>query len=159
LTLQTTLLCGEKIMPVCKYCGLKITNQDFDICPHCGEKDPIDAKYKTKDITSFVDPVTGEALYKSKTKKKAGLFEMFLGSFGVCSFYLGYKMKGIVSILVTLIIVGGLGTVFFFVVPGLAGNVLSYIIPFAAVFLFHVGCSLKYFIKPDIKGADGELLI
>ena len=144
-------------MPVCKYCGRKITNQDFDICPYCGEKDPIDVKYKTKDITSFIDPASGEPLYKSKSKKTAGILEMFLGIFGVASFYLGFKTKGIVSIIITVLLVGGLGTALFFIFPSL--KPLGFIIPFLLVFLYHFAYSFKYFLKADIKGADGELLI
>src|SRR5436190_24330671 len=52
-----------------------------------------------------IDPVTGMP-YSDKQKMTAGLLQLFLGSFGVGRFYLGYTGLGIAQIAVTWLTCG-----------------------------------------------------
>ena len=40
---------------------------------------------------------------EAKSKKAAGLFAIFLGAYGVHNFYLGYKSKAILQLVLTLV--------------------------------------------------------
>jgi TM2 domain-containing membrane protein YozV len=145
-------------MPTCRYCHKEISAFDKDVCPYCGEPHPIDENYKTKDMTQFVDPVTGNyKLYKSKTRKTAGLLCLFLGWSGAQYFYLEELKRGIIAIVVTLLVTGGLGAALFFLVPVLH-NALAFVIPFAANWLFYIGWSFVFFFKDSLKDGNGEFL-
>ena len=48
----------------------------------------------------------GAAPYEPKQKLVAGLLGIFIGGFGVHSFYLGFTTKGIIQIVVTLVTCG-----------------------------------------------------
>ena len=88
-------------MPTCRYCHKEISAFDKDVCPYCGTPHPIDDNYKTKDMTQFVDPVTGNyKLYKSKTRKAAGLLCLFMGFSGAQYFYLEELKRGILSLVI-----------------------------------------------------------
>lgn len=146
-------------MAKCKVCHRDITRYYNDICPYCGAENPIDSNYKTKDMTQFVDPVTGEKLYKSKSKLTASLLQLFLGSFGVGDFYLGFIKKGIIKILITLLVVGGLGAILCFLTPEtlfLSGSAFAFILPFVVVLLAHMALSLRYFLNDSLKDSNGE---
>ncbi len=69
----------------CANCGKEI-NDTQDICLSCGVK--ID-----KNINA-------------KSKVAAGLFGIFLGSFGVHNFYLGYTGKAVAQLLITVLSCG-----------------------------------------------------
>jgi TM2 domain. len=145
-------------MPSCRNCHKEISAFDKDVCPFCGTPHPIDENYKTKDMTQFVDPVTGNyQLYKSKTHKAAGLLCLFLGFAGAHYFYLEEPKKGIASLLATLLLVGGIGCGLFFLVP-LLSNALAFVLPFAAIWLYYVVFSLFLFFKDSLKDGNGEFL-
>ncbi|MCQ2772612.1 MAG: TM2 domain-containing protein [Bacilli bacterium] len=148
-------------MAKCKACHRDITRYYNDICPFCGEPNPIDSNYKTKDMTQFLDPVTGEPLYKSKSKLMTCMFQLFLGWAGVADFYLGFVKNAIIKILITLAVVGGLGTALFMFMPDNGGftlhmNPLAYVIPFIVVFLGHAILSIRYFLNDSLKDSKGE---
>ncbi|MCI1244993.1 MAG: hypothetical protein LKK13_03145 [Bacilli bacterium] len=145
-------------MPTCRNCHKEISAFDKDVCPYCGTPHPIDENYRTKDMTQFVDPVTGNyKLYKSKTRKAAGLLCLFIGFSGAQFFYLEKLRAGVVSLIVTLLAVGGIGCALFFLVPSLA-NVWAFLIPFAADWLFYMLGSLVFFFKDSLKDGNGEFL-
>ena len=48
----------------------------------------------------------GVAPYEPKQKLVAGLLGIFIGGFGIHSFYLGFTTKGIIQIVVTLVTCG-----------------------------------------------------
>ncbi|MFA6619664.1 MAG: TM2 domain-containing protein [Bacilli bacterium] len=78
----------------CLKCGKEVPN-DASYCPHCGAyiKKADDSDGSTDDV-----PVEKSAL-------AAGLFGIFLGSFGVHNFYLGYTSKAVVQVVLTCCIV------------------------------------------------------
>jgi TM2 domain-containing membrane protein YozV len=143
-------------MPQCKNCHREISKFDSDVCPFCGTPHPIDDNYKTKDMTQFVDPVSGDyKLYKSKSKLAAGLLCVFLGEFGAHSFYLGFWKRGLVELLSTAILLGGVGSLLFFAA---SLGVWGYLIPFFALFVFYACLSYRYFRGESTKDAAGEFL-
>lgn len=146
-------------MPICKYCHHTISNFDKDVCPFCGEKNPIDNTYETKDMTQFVNPVTGDyKLYKSKSRKIASFLCLFLGSFGAHNFYLGYTKKGLIELLITLVLVGGIGSLLAFALNLSWPIPLSFVLPFAVIFVFYAFLSIRYFTKDSLKDSRGEFL-
>jgi len=78
---------GEKKM-FCKNCGKEVSDQAA-VCIHCG----------VAIQNSAVDP-------NAKSKIVAGLLGIFLGSFGIHRFYLGYTGIGVAQIIVSLVTCG-----------------------------------------------------
>ena len=146
-------------MPTCKYCHHTISNFDKDVCPFCGEKNPIDNSYETKDMTQFVNPVTGDfKLYKSKSRKIASFLCLFLGSLGAHSFYLGFVKKGLLELFITLAFVGGFGSLLAFVWFPKPSSPLMYLVSFGLVFIVYAIISIRYFTKDSLKDSRGEFL-
>ncbi len=146
-------------MPICKNCHHSISSFDKDICPYCGESNPIDEGYETKDMTQFVDPVSGDyKLYKSKSRKVSAFLCLFLGYLGAHSFYLGFHKRGIIEAAITLLAVGGIGSILAFALEGKIPFYLPYIILFAALFIVYAVLSIRYFHKDSLKDSRGEFL-
>jgi Predicted membrane protein len=144
-------------MPQCKNCHREITKFDNDVCPYCGTPHPIDENYKTKDMTQFVDPVSGNyQLYKSKTKKTTALLAVFLGWTGAHFFYLGYTKKGLLALLGSLIIIGGVGSLLCFTIPSI--SYLGYLIAFLISWIMYPPMAVKYAKSDTYKDANGEFL-
>lgn len=143
-------------MPVCKNCHRNISSFDCDICPYCGEKNPIEENYKTKDITQFVDPIKGDyELYKSKSKKKTVILMAALGVFGAAYFYLGYYKRAILELSISIISILGIGFLLFFTC---LSNAFAFLIPFFALFLFYLLDALRISKDDTLKDANGEFL-
>lgn len=143
-------------MPYCKSCHKEISRLDNDVCPYCGEKDPIDTDYATKDVTSSIDPITGKyELYKSKSLKAYVILCMTLGFLGVHDFYAGFKKRGIAFLASFLVLVGGVGSLIFFL---LWKSFWIYIILFLLFVLFDVVHGLLLKQKAPLKDAEGEYL-
>lgn len=144
-------------MPTCRNCHKEISAFDKDVCPYCGTPHPIDDNYKTKDMTQFVDPVTGNyKLYKSKTRKAAGLLCLFMGFSGAQYFYLEELKRGILSLVITILLIGGVGSALFFLTP--LSSAWAYLIPFFADWLFYICYSFVFFFKDSIVDGNGEFL-
>ncbi len=143
-------------MPYCKSCHKEISRLDNDVCPYCGEVDPIASDYATKDVTSSLDPVTGKyELYKSKSLKAYVILCMCLGFLGAHDFYAGFWKRGIVFLTSFLIIVGGAGSLIFF----LAWNSFwIYLILFLAYIASDIALGLLLNKKAPLKDAEGEYL-
>ncbi len=145
-------------MPICKNCHRTISKFDKDMCPYCGAENPIEDNYQTKDVTSFIKATSSEnKLYKSKSKKLTGFLCAFLGSLGIHNFYLGYVKKAVIELLVTLVLVGGIGTLLFMFVAPLK-NASAYLLPFGVVFLFYFFASIHYFKNDSLVDSNGVFL-
>lgn len=143
-------------MPKCRNCGRTLRRFDSDICPYCGERDPFDKNYQTKDMTSFVKPISGvDDLPKSKKRSVAGLLCLFLGIFGAHFFYLGYKKNGLISILTTLILALGGGLALGLAFPQ---HLFLAFLPLIIVYLIYIIFSFRFFLSTDVKDAHGEYL-
>jgi len=144
-------------MPYCKNCHREISKFDADICPFCGEKNPIDPSYETMDITKHIDPMAkGYGLYKSKSHKTLIWLCGLLGYFGAHDFYLGFKKRAIYELISTIVIVGGAGSIFYF--TKLIPNGLAYVIPFAVVWLIYVIVAIVLSKNDSLKDSNGEFL-
>lgn len=77
-----------------------------------------------------------------KSKKAAGLFGIFLGAYGVHNFYLGYKSKAIIQLIMTIV-----------------GTVLSYfligLIPIFAVIIWSIIEGIIILTSKEYKDARG----
>lgn len=144
-------------MPECKNCHREISKFDSDVCPFCGTPHPIDDNYKTKDMTSFVDPITGNyKLYRSKSRKAAFALCLSLGWAGAHFFYLGFLKKGLISIVVSLLIIAGVGLPLFFFLPLL--SFWSFVIAFGLCWIIYLPLAIKYLFSDSYKDANGEFL-
>ncbi len=96
--------CGKEIdasVMICPECGAP-QSDNISYCSHCGK--PI---YSGAAVCTSCGAATANRLI-GKSKLVAGLLGIFLGSFGIHNFYLGYQTKGLTQLLVSL--VGGIIT-------------------------------------------------
>lgn len=145
-------------MPQCRNCHRNIEKFDNDICPYCGTKDPIDPNYKTADVTSYVDPVTGKQLVvKSKKKVVAFILTLLFGPLGLGYFYLGYAKRGVIALLITLIGCGGVGAFVFFLINHLAG-IWTWIGIYAAIWVFFIIVAIYILRSASLKDGKGDFV-
>ncbi len=116
--------CGNQIndnAAVCVTCGApKGYGERF--CPNCGQPLPQGAA-----ICMSCGAATKTVVPGAKSKMAAGLLGIFLGSFGVHNFYLGYTAKAVTqlcitvgSILLTIITSGVAGVITPFIILGVS---------------------------------------
>ena len=143
-------------MPNCKFCHKEITKFDTDICPHCGAIRPIDPNYKTMDITKNIKTVAGDFdLPKTRSQKVFGILCMTLGWLGIHDFYIYLPKRGLAHILVTLIVVLGIGLPVYFAAWQ---NVLAILIPLFVVILAHVPLGYALWKIESPRDGRGEFL-
>ena len=86
----------------CQNCGGTMEPDEsgvYAICEYCGKKQEI----KANQIAAVSSVSITNTDKNTKSKTTAGLLAVFLGVFGIHNFYLGYKTKGTVQLLLTLI--------------------------------------------------------
>ena len=145
-------------MPKCKYCDAQISRLDKEICPFCGGLKPLEGvDNSTQDFTKAFSPISEESKnIKYKSRILAGILAILFGFLGVHSFYLGYKKVGIIALLVSAILIAGLGSILFF--TNLISNAFAFLIPYFVVEACMIGVGISYFVKHDSTDARGELL-
>lgn len=77
----------------CENCGCRI-NEGQDVCLKCG-----------KQLSKNTKPVSN-GNGERKSKIAAGLLGIFLGTFGVHNFYLGFTGKAVAQLLITILSCG-----------------------------------------------------
>lgn len=87
----------------CKNCGTKLDDMAYT-CPNCG----------CKTDNPYYEENRQNAAKSGKNLVVAGLLALFLGLLGIHNFYLGYKKKGMIQLLLTL------ASVFLFLIPFLS---------------------------------------
>ena len=144
-------------MPYCKNCNQIISKFDTDICPYCGTPHPIESGYKTMDMTKRYDQFGNQSpLYRSRSQKTAAILAMATGPFGGHFFYVRKPVAGIIAILATLLIVGGVACALIF---GASFNpALAILIPLAGVWLCHIVYGLLFLKMNSPKDGNGEFL-
>ena len=80
----------------CTNCGQELNN-NVKFCMNCGKEIKTNKKEETNISTN------NNSLDTTKSKIAAGLLGIFLGSFGVHNFYLGYKGKAVAQLLITIL--------------------------------------------------------
>lgn len=94
----------------CTNCGNKLDLNDT-VCKNCGKevrgttvKVEVKAEKVTDDVKEENVKQTSNNNYRpGKNKVVAGLLGIFLGSFGVHNFYLGYTGKAVAQLLITVL--------------------------------------------------------
>lgn len=103
--------CGNSMDPnavVCVKCGVPV-GKGANYCPNCGAETVPEAAMCVKCGASLSAAAAAAATGESKSKLTAGLLGIFLGSFGIHNFYLGYTKKAVIQIIVTLVTCGAAG--------------------------------------------------
>lgn len=97
--------CANPLDPnaaVCVKCGVPV-GSGMNYCPNCGSPTDPNAAVCTKCGIALTRPV---AQGQQKSKLTAGLLGIFLGSFGVHNFYLGYIAKAVIQLVITVVTCG-----------------------------------------------------
>lgn len=145
-------------MARCKYCHEQISRIDKEVCPYCGGRKPLEGTdTSTQDVTKVVNQVGSGIVLKQKKKLFAALLAFFLGFVGAHNIYLGKYKQSLASIISSLVIIGGIGTIFFFFV--LKGSFLAYFLPGLLVELFYIVIGIRFFTKSEITDANGDFLV
>ncbi|MGI6248449.1 MAG: NINE protein [Acutalibacteraceae bacterium] len=107
--------CGTALDPaaaVCVNCGCP-KGQGAAFCHNCAAATAPGAVVCTNCGVSLVSPVQDSAQAPAQTGQKskmtAGLLGIFVGSFGVHNFYLGFTNKAILQIVLTIVTCGAAG--------------------------------------------------
>lgn len=93
--------CGNQIDPmaaVCIHCGVAAGNGNR-FCPNCGAQTAPGAVYCIGCGAALPIPIPAG---QQKSKIAAGILGIFLGSFGVHNFYLGYTNKAVAQLILTI---------------------------------------------------------
>jgi len=96
----------DPLAAVCMSCGFAAgTGQRY--CANCGRETPVEAAICTNcgfptQAVAYNMPYYGQ---EQKSKMAAGLLGIFLGSYGVHNFYLGFKQRAVLQLSLSL---GGL---------------------------------------------------
>ena len=144
-------------MPVCRHCGSRISKFDKDRCPICGEINPLEGTNSdTIEITSQVnlnDADFGD--YKPKRKSIFLILSILIGFTGSQFFYLRYLKAGLITLLISLAIFGGVFSIFYF---GANNLLLGILIPLIIVYVANIVFGIIIYLKPSFKDAHGNLL-
>ena len=87
----------------CTNCGQELDNK-ASFCYNCGTK--VGGSSKEETTTHTTQNTNNNLSYAPKSKIAAGLLGIFLGSFGVHNFYLGYNNKAVAQLLMTVLSCG-----------------------------------------------------
>ncbi len=144
-------------MPICKNCGSRITKFDKDICPICGERNPIDeGSDVTQDITGVIGKVGNDLnLSKMRKRKTMIILAYTLGFVGAPFFYIGYVKNALVWMLINLVLA----------VPAVLLPLLNkhplwvgFVIMAAVLVLSNIIIGTLMTIKHNFKDSYGELI-
>lgn len=145
-----------KIMPRCKYCNELISRLDKDVCPYCGGLKPLEGNENmTEDLTKAFEKIEVDEEVPSHKKIVTFLLFIFLGIFGIGFFYLGYKKRGLITLITSLVLIGGLGSVFFFT---FFNSIFAYLSIYFALEVIMIVFAFLYLCRHDAVDANGEFL-
>ena len=144
-------------MPKCRYCHESISRLDKDICPFCGGKKPLEGiDDSTVDITKVFNPIElKEKNLQPRYKKCAGLLSIFLGIFGVDEFYIYRSKRALITLVITLFMIGGLGSILYFFA---LKNVFGFLIPYFLLEIYFIFKGVYILTSPTVKDGRGEFL-
>ncbi len=143
-------------MAQCKYCHETITRLDREVCPFCGGYKPLDGiNDKTQDITKVIGQVEHAKDLKIHSKIVAAVLAFLLGIFGANLFYLGKTKKALIVIAITLVFIGGFGSLIFFLAWS---SPLAYLIFYFVLEALMIGVGVGYLVKHNITDSNGAFL-
>ncbi|MDD7316632.1 MAG: TM2 domain-containing protein [Bacillales bacterium] len=144
-------------MPKCKYCGAQISKFDKDICPMCGEKKPLDGVLdETVDFTHVLDAVSDtkeEVNFKSRIV--AGILAILFGFLGAHNFYVGKYRLAVINLIESVVGIGGIGSILFFLTPL---KIWGYLIPYFIILAINIWIGVTYFVRHDLKDGHGGIM-
>ena len=144
-------------MPKCRYCHETISRLDKEICPFCGGKKPLEGiDDSTIDITKVFNPVELKQEHlQPRSKKCAGLLSIFLGLFGADEFYIYRSKRALITLVITLLMIGGVGSILFFFA---LNNIFGYLIPYFVIEAYFIFKGVYILTSPTVKDGRGEFL-
>ena len=144
-------------MAKCKYCGAEISRLDKDICPFCGKTKPLDGvDSSTQDMTKAFETLKEMGVEpRQKSKIIAAILAFILGVFGVHNYYLGKYKIGLITLGITLVSVGGIGSILYF---ALMHNIFAYLIPYFVMEFLMILVGVSLLVRNDISDVNGDFL-
>lgn len=105
----------------CRNCGRRVED-DRELCAECEAKlktetvndekvEVVEEGVNNNPINDNANTTQTKSTTEAKSKVAAGLFGIFLGSFGVHNFYLGFTGKAVAQLLITVLSCGFLSGV------------------------------------------------
>lgn len=144
-------------MAQCKYCHANITRIDKEVCPFCGGKRPLDGTdTSTQDVTKIIDQLENTVEIKHKKRIVAAILAALFGFLGAQHFYLGKHKKGLITALICLCFIGGVGLILFFAVKW--HNAFAFLIPYFVTEIYSLFSAFVYLTKHNIQDSHGEFL-
>ena len=143
-------------MAKCKYCHADITRLDKEVCPFCGGYKPLEGTDdSTQDITKVIGQVEHVENLKIHSKVVAAVLAIILGIFGANLFYLGKTKKALITIAISLVFIGGFGSLIFFLAWP---SPLAYLIFYFVLEALMIGVGVGYLVKHNITDSNGAFL-
>lgn len=143
-------------MAKCKYCHESITRLDREVCPFCGGLKPLEGTDdSTQDITKVIGQVEHAENLKLHSKLVAALLAFFLGIFGANLFYLGKTKKALSVLAISLLFIGGLGSLIFFLAWS---SPFAYLIFYFILEAMMIAVGVGYLVKHSITDSNGAFL-
>lgn len=96
--------CGSELFEnstVCPRCGTA-RGAGVNFCPNCG-KPTNPAMSACPECGVYLQNIYANVVPNQKSRLAAGLLGIFLGTFGVHNFYLGYTAKAVIQLVLTLL--------------------------------------------------------
>ena len=144
-------------MAQCKYCHNRITRIDKEVCPFCGGKRPLDGTdTSTQDVTKIIDQLENPVEIKHKKRLVAAILAVLFGFLGAPHYYLGKTRKGLITALICVSFIGGVGLILIFLAK--LTNALAFLIPYFVVELYCIFTAFVYLTKHSIQDSHGEFL-
>ena len=146
-------------MPNCRNCGARITKFDKDICPVCGQKNPLlGVGSDTMEVTSQID-ISGFAEGQKVVcrRKKLLLFFLTIGFTGAPFFYLKNKKMGLIWLIMNLVILAGVFALLFFLAK--LHIAIAILVPILIVYAISGVTGAVYNFLPDLKDGEGEFVV
>ena len=110
----------------------------------------------TQDMTKALETIQELAVEpKSKSKVVAAILAFLLGIFGVHNYYLGKYKIGFITLGISVLTIGGLGSILTFLVMH---NVFGYLIPYFVMEALMIVVGVSFLVRADISDANGEFL-
>lgn len=143
-------------MVKCKYCGQNISRLDKDICPFCGGKSPLEGTdASTQDVTKVLEQYSSAKKIKHHSRVVAAILSFLLGFLGINFLYVGRTKKFLISLCFSIVLIGGVGSVLFFLTPL---KIFGYLIPYFLIEIVMIVVGINYLIRHDITDSNGEFL-
>lgn len=143
-------------MAKCKYCGQDISRLEKEICPHCGGKNPLDVgDMTTQDITQVLGDVIDPKLVQQHSKIVTAVLAILLGFMGMHNFYLNKFKTGLITLGISVFLIGGIGTILF---VGAHLGVWAYLIPYFAIEALMIVVGISYIFRHDVTDGFGNFL-